>query len=434
MSFDVKTAFLHTKLSTVIFCKQIPGFLETDSSTVLRLLIALYGLKQSSYKIYMLLHKLMTHLGMTHCEVDHAVFYGSWSSLPADTIPMPSNGDNLILMVPIHVDDGLVITNSIPLYTWFLSKLSKELEVVDLSPISMFLAIHIHHDRPCRKLYLSQKSFITDLLDTWNMSASHPSPVLLRQKLHELPPLPLNSIPNVHDNDIKVNFQRLVGNLIYLAVCTHPDIAYVAMVLGQYNTSPTRAHLLAAKGILCYLVGTTDLSLEFGVDQSVISPPIRGVSRCCAVTDADWATDKKDRWSISGYCFYFLNSLVSWLLVKQKTVSLSSTESEYYAITHAMKEALWMCLFLTIHNLPVPQPFPLLCDNQSALALIESEAISSRSKHIDVRYHFICDHISEGSFQTTWIPTSDMTADIFTKPLLSPLFLKHCDALGLVFH
>jgi hypothetical protein len=80
MSFDVKTAFLHAKLLTVIFCKQIPGYPEADPSTVLRLLVALYGLRQSSYEFYMLLRKLMTRIGMTHCEVDHAVFYGRWST------------------------------------------------------------------------------------------------------------------------------------------------------------------------------------------------------------------------------------------------------------------------------------------------------------------------------------------------------------------
>jgi len=346
---------------------------------------------------------------------------------------MPSNGNDLILMVPVHVDDSLAVTNSIPLYNWFITELSKELEVVDLGPVSLFLAIHINCDCSCRKIFLSQKSFVTDLLDTWNMSNCHLSPVPLRQKLHELPLAPPNALPDINnDDDLKLHFQHLVGSLIYLAVCTCLDIAYVMMALSQYNASPTRAHLLAAKGVLCYLAGTMDLSLEFGMEQSVISAPVQGFSRCCVVTDADWATDEKDWRSISGYCFYFLNSLISWSSTKQKTVSLSSMESEYYAMTHAMKEALWIHLFLTIHSLPIPQPFPLLCDNQSAIALVESEAISSHSKHIDIHYHFICDHISDGSFQTTWIPTSDMTADIFTKPLLPPLFLKHCDALGLI--
>jgi hypothetical protein len=235
MSFDVKTAFLHAKLSTVIFCKQIPGFPEADPSTVLWLLVALYGLRQSSYEFYMLLRNLMTRLGMIRCEVDHAVFYGRWTTPPNASIPMLSNGEDLILMVPVHVDDGLAITNSIPLYTWFITEMSKELEVVDLGPVSLFLAIRITRDHTRRKVYLSQKSFVTDLLDTWNMSHCYPSPVPLRQKLHELPVAPPNSLPDVRDDNIKLNFQCLVGSLIYLAVCTRPDIAYVAMALGQYN-------------------------------------------------------------------------------------------------------------------------------------------------------------------------------------------------------
>jgi hypothetical protein len=86
-------------------------------------------------------------------------------------------------------------------------------------------------------------------------------------------------------------------------------------------------------------------------------------------------------------------------------------------MTHAMKEGLWLRLFLKLHDLPVPHPFPLLCDNQSTLALVQSESVSSRSKHIDIRYHFIREHVSDGTFTTTWIPTEDMTADILTKPL-----------------
>jgi len=161
MSFDVKTAFLHAKLSTSIFCKQIPGFPEADPSVVLQLLVALYGLHQSSYEFYMLLRKLMIRLGMTRCEVDHAVFYGRWSTPPSESIPMPPNGEDLILMVPVHVDDGLAVTNSIPLYTWFIAELSKELEVVDLGLVSMFLVIRIHHDRASRKIYLSQRGVPT---------------------------------------------------------------------------------------------------------------------------------------------------------------------------------------------------------------------------------------------------------------------------------
>jgi len=205
----------------------------------------------------------MVHLGLSCCEVDHAVFNGCWSSPPDPSIPMPSDGADLVLIIPVHVDDSLGVTNSIPLYNWFIVELCKDIEVVDMGPVSLYLGICITHDHPNRKLYLSQKAFMTDLLNTWNMTNCHPTLIPLRHKLHELPDPPPNSLPDINDIDIKVNYQCLVGSLIYLAVCTQPDIAYAAMVLGQYNASLTRVHLLAAKGVLCYLAGTADLSRGF---------------------------------------------------------------------------------------------------------------------------------------------------------------------------
>ena len=87
--------------------------------------------------------------------------------------------------------------------------------------------------------------------------------------------------------------------------------------------------------------------------------------------------------------FFFCNSLVSWSARKQRTVSTSSTESEYYALANTVKEAIWIKLFLTLTQLSTPQPLPLLCDKQSAHAIASTDAISSRTKHIDVRHHFI---------------------------------------------
>jgi hypothetical protein len=110
---------------------------------------------------------------------------------------------------------------------------------------------------------------------------------------------------------------------------------------------------------------------------------------------------------------------------------LSSTEAEYYALAHAFKEALWLRTFLGLLHLLFPRPFPILTDNQAACSLTTSSAISACSKHIDIRHHFIRDHVQAGSFSTTWIPTEDMPADIFTKPLSSINFSRHRDVLGL---
>ena len=152
------------------------------------------------------------------------------------------------------------------------------------------------------------------------------------------------------------------------------------MSLGQFNASPTRAHLVAAKRVLRYIAGTVDLALEFNFDGGVIPDTVGGFIQNCAVSDADWASDESDHKSISEYCFYFINSLVSWSAVKQKMISLSSTEAEYYSMTHAIKEALWIRLFLDLHSFPVPRPFPLLSDNQSACALANNSSITRDCK------------------------------------------------------
>jgi transposase InsO family protein len=432
MSFDVKTAFLHAKLDYLLYVKQIPGFPEADPHTVLRLLVALYGLRQSAYEFYKFLLRLLLRLGLSRSELDHSVFIGRWTSPPHSSIPMPLSGKPLILIVPIHVDDGLAVSNSTPLYLWFIDQLTPDLEIVDMGPVSMYLGERITRDRANRKLWISQKPLIVDLLHTWNMLDCTPSNVPLSQPLHKLPTAPPNSIPDVRDDEILINYQRLVGSLTYIAICTRPDIAYVAMALGQFNANPTRAHLLAAKGVLRYLAGTLDYGLEYAVPTPSIPLTVVPFIQGCALTDADWASDENDRKSVSGYCFYLHGCLISWSAQKQKVIASSSTEAEYYSLSYALREGLWIRLFLTSLQLPIPTPFPLLCDNQSAIKLANSDTSSSRSKHIDVRYHFICKKIEDGTFVTTWIPTGDMTADIFTKPLPFPSFSKHRRALGIV--
>jgi len=148
--------------------------------------------------------------------------------------------------------------------------------------------------------------------------------------------------------------------------------------------------------------------------------------------DADWASDKTDRVSVSGHTFFVFGSLVSWLSQKQKTCALSSTEAEYMALTGIMQESLWVVMFVTSLGFPPTLPIDLLGDNKSALDLSNSESTSSRSKHIDIKYHFICQHIENGTFHTEWISTRDMTADILTKPLVPALHEHHVRGLGMV--
>lgn len=380
--FDCKTAFLHAKLRHPLFARPFPGYPASSPSKVLRILAALYGLWQSAYEFYMLILSLLLALGMVRCEVDHGVFMGEWTSPPDPSVVMPADGSPLVLYIPLHVDDGLAVTNSPSLYMWFLASLSKRLHVVDLGACSKFLNILILRDRPTWRIWLSSRIYIADLLDEWNLASCRTASTPFPSNYSDLPSTPPASLPSISDTDLVPQYQRLVGCLLYLAIATQPDIAFYVMWLGQYNATPTCSHFLIAKHVLRYLAGTRDLALCLGAPSSRIPSTLSGYMKNVGCSDADWASDAVDRKSISGYSFFFQGSLVSWSAVKQKAIALSSTEAEYYAMAHAFKEALWLCSFLSLLKLPVPHPFPILSDNQAACSLSNSIAISTRSKHI----------------------------------------------------
>ena len=226
--FDCKTAFLHAKLRHDLYARPFPGFETSSPSKVLRILVALYGLRQAAYEFYVLLMSLLLDFGMIRCDVDHGVFIGEWTSPPDPSITMPPLGP-LVLYVPLHVDDGLAITNSSPLYAWFLKVLSRRLRIVDLGSCSKFLSILIIRDRPARKLWLSLHVYVSALLDEWNLvsckSASTPFPSGVFPSTLSSP----NSLPDLSDADLVPRYQRLVGCLLYLAIATRPDISYYAM-------------------------------------------------------------------------------------------------------------------------------------------------------------------------------------------------------------
>jgi Reverse transcriptase (RNA-dependent DNA polymerase) len=388
-------AFLHAKICHPNYACQFPGYTLKNLGKVLRILVALYSLHQSAFEFYTLLTSLFLGLGMVRCEVDHGVFYGKWLTSPDSSVPLPTNGNPLVLYIPIHVDDGLAITNSLPLYHWFLSVLKQTLSIVDLGECSKFLSIVIIRDRIHRQLWLSSHLYVAKLLPEWNLSNAKDPSTLFPYKfaVQDQP----SALPNISDDELLNKYQRLVGCLMYL----------------------------------CYLGGTKSLALSLGIPLPSVPDSFSRFIKSMDCSDADWALDTVDQKSISGYSFYFQGSLVSWSSVKQKSIALSSTKAEYYAMSHAFKEALWLYVFLSFLHFPVLCPFPILLDNQATCSLSHTPAISAQSKHIDIRHHSICALMQDSSFLTIWIPTSDMPIDIFTKPLGHTPFSKHCAVLGL---
>ena len=146
--------------------------------------------------------------------------------------------------------------------------------------------------------------------------------------------------------------------------------------------------------------------------------------------DAD-GMSQEDRHAISGYVFMLNGGAVSWSSKQQDTISLSTTEAEYIALTHAAKEAIWFKNLISEFFSPITTPIAILADNQSAIALAKDDCFHAQTKHIDIRYHFIHYVIEEGKIHLMYCPTEEMTADIFTKALPSMKAKHFAASMGL---
>ena len=217
-------------------------------------------------------------------------------------------------------------------------------------------------------------------------------------------------------------YQQMLGCLMYAMVCTRPDLAYSVGALAQHSAAPGPEHISAIKRVFRYLAATRNAVLVY--DGSVKNHQLVGHS------DSDWAGDPINRRSIAGYAFTIGTTAVSWASKKQQSVALSSTEGEYMASTIATCEAIFLRRFLD--ELDFPQSsVTLLLDNQSAMQLARNPVHHSRTKHIDVRHHFIREKVESGEIKLEYVPTADQVADIFTKPLPVVKFVKFRSGLGI---
>ena len=211
----------------------------------------------------------------------------------------------------------------------------KRLHIIDLGPCSKFLSILIIHDHANQHLWLSSHLCVSESLDEWRLGSCKTATTPFPSSFPSLSDaLNGSALPDISDADLVPRYQHLVGCLLYLAIATRPDLSFYAMWLGQYNAAPTCAHFLVAKHVLHYLAGTKLLALCPGTSSPCVPAMLSAYIQNVGCTNADWASDTVDWKSIFGYSFYFQGSLVSWLAVKQKLIALSSTEAEYYTMTH----------------------------------------------------------------------------------------------------
>jgi hypothetical protein len=327
---------------------------------------------------------------------------------------MEQGGD--VVYVLVYVDDMLLASRSVSLIDEVKRGLQGVFDIHDLGEATMFLGMEINRDRCNRELKLSQHRAALNLVSKYGLDDANGRCVPM--SVGTL----LSSEGKVLDTSVH-GYSELVGSLLYLSVCTRPDLAQAVGALARYMSRPTVAHWQVAKGVLRYVAGTADYGIIFGrIDNS------KAVVGFC---DADFAGDVDTRRSTTGYVYLLHGGAISWSSRLQSTVAVSTVEAEYMSAAAAVKEALWLHVLLTELGMVV-RPMLVHCDNQGALKLLKHPIASQRSKHIDVLYHFAREKVMKGDVEFVYCATGDMAADILTKPLNKNKFEMCRAAMGVV--
>lgn len=285
----------------------------------------------------------------------------------------------------------------------------------DLGKASQCLGLNIIRDE--NSITLEQKKFITEVLDRFAMSECKTvkTPIEVALKIS-------------HDKEAVIRsdypYRQVIGCLLYIAQGTRPDIAFAVNTLSRYSNEPKTEHVTAVKRILRYLQGTKDLKLTYTKD---------GNASIVGYCDADWASDVLDRKSCTGYLFMLQGGAISWSSRKQQTVALSTAEAEYMAMSSATQEALWLRQLSEELGHQLSEPLIIFSDSQSAIKLSTSDCYLPRTKHIDIRHHFLKQHVDNCSIKFCYCKGSEMIADILTKGTTSEKHVYCSAKMGLAF-
>lgn len=385
---DVKTAFLNGDLEETVYMEQPEAFMvKGKENKIYRLHKAIYGLKQASKAWYEKINNVLCEkLMFTKSLSEPCVYYKS------------NNGS--IIIIALYVDDILLFsTSNSNEKAEIKKKLRTEFEITDLGPAKYILGMKIckHKDM----ITLDQSGYIERVLQKFKMEDCKPSATPMETGVI------LNKPKESQDSSAcNYDYRGLIGSLMYIAVGSRPDIAHAVSYLSQFNDCHTETHWKSAKRVLRYLKGTKDCCLTFQ----------KGGLEIAAFADSDWGRNEADRRSYTGFVFRLGKSIVSWESRKQKTVALSSTEAEYMSLSDTCKEALFLRKFLKEILGKTPKII-IYNDNQSAQKLCKNSMFHARTKHIDIRHHFIRENVSNGTIDVKYLCTNDMVADLLTKPL-----------------
>ena len=404
---DISTAFLNGFIEESVYINPPEGLINNFKKTqVLKLNKALYGLKQASRSWNKMLVNFLTEIGFMQLTSDTCIFY------------------NESIIIAIYVDDIIIMGRNEVMIIDFKNKISLKFKTKDLGELKYILGITIERNQD--KIILNQKSYIEKVIERFKNLKHSKDLEIPMQPNHKLTRELKDETENLRNFTDPTIYRQAIGSLIYLMTCTRPDISYSVSTLSKFMQQPRELHWRFLKRLLRYVKTTSDYSLVYSKSPSEEKISLIGY------TDSDYAGSVEDRKSTSGYAFKYGNCLISWNSSKQKTVSLSTTEAEYIGLTNSIKEIIWLKQVLSELKRDKIQ-LKIFCDNKSTICLSRNPEFHSRTKHIDIRFHFIRNAIDDHKIEIMHISTEEMPADLFTKALPKVKHKKCIESLGMKF-
>nr|KAJ0205032.1 hypothetical protein LSAT_V11C500233370 [Lactuca sativa] len=331
--------------------------------------------------------------------------------------------ESIVSFLVLYVDDILLIRNDIPTLQEVKSWLGKCFAMKDLGEASYILGIRIVRERSKRLIGLSQNTYLDKVLKCFSMEKSKKGelPIQSNAKLSKTQsPSTKAEIAEMS----RVPYASAVGSIMYVMTYSRLDVAFAFSMVSRYQGNPGKAHWIAVKNILKYLRRTKEWFLVLGGSDDL---KVRGYS------DASFRTDRDNYRSQLGWVFTLNGGAVTWKSSKQETVAYSTCESEYIAASEASKEAIWLKNFIgDLGVVPsIKEPMEIFCDNEGAVALTKEPRDDGRSRHIDIKYHFIRHRVEEGHLVVKRTSLEDNPADPITKELSKVKHLQHARSIGL---
>lgn len=219
-----------------------------------------------------------------------------------------------------------------------------------------------------------------------------------------------------------VPYREVLRLLMWLQVTTRPDLSFVVNMLSRFANNPGRSHWDAMKHTMAYVKATMGYGITYYRDTSILP---------FGFVDADYAGDTDLRRSTEGHVFFVAGGPVSWASKRQDTMALSTVEAEYMAFSRAVQQAIWLAQFLDEVGLAQEVSMLIYADNNGAISNTQNYKNHRRTKHIDIRYHFVKERVANGDITFEYIPSAENLANILTKPLARDTVIQLCTAMGL---